>query len=250
MFSNLCKDLSVVFPQIVAVYLEVGTPLPLRSARSFSVNESCSSGGELNLQARISVTALAAVAALAAAGGVRAQTAYAGGSPDHITVAVPVRASVSASCGFATGSVPSGAKDVGDVTAAFQQDFPFAVACSGPYRVAVVSANGALVVPSPGALPSGYSAAAPYQVRLNLTGDSGLSATGTCDASILTSAAGAPCSFRGPASTTQGLLLSGPSTSAAGAYLRVQSNGYTGASVLIASTAYTDTLTVTLSAAP
>jgi hypothetical protein len=116
--------------------------------------------------------------------------------------------------------------------------------------VAVVSANGALAVPSPGAIPSGYAAAAPYQVRLNLTGDGGLTATGTCDASILTASAGSPCSFRGPASTSQGLLLNGPSANAAGSYLRVQSSGYAGSSVLIASNAYTDTLTVTLSAAP
>jgi hypothetical protein len=193
----------------------------------------------------------AAVTAAAVLGGApaQAQTAYAGGSPDHITVAVPVKASVTASCGFASGSAPSGTKDVGDVTAAFQQDFPFAVACSGAYRVAVVSSNGALAVPNPGALPAGYVAAAPYQVRLNLTGDGGLAATATCDAAVLTTAAGAPCGFRGPASPTQGLLLNGPATSTAGAYLRVQSAGYAGTSVPIASTAYTDTLTVTLSAA-
>lgn len=182
---------------------------------------------------------LAAVPALADT------TAVYGGSPSSILLNIPVTASIGGVCGFATP--PSGTRDVGELSTAFTQDFDFVLQCTGPLRVAVLSSNGALKASVPAL--DGYSASAPYQITLNIAGDTGVgTATATCDAAAVTASASGTCIFRGPVSTTQGLYLSGRSYNTPGSYLRVSSAGYAGSDTLVASNAYSDTLTVTLSA--
>lgn len=189
---------------------------------------------------------------LAAAAAMPAQaqvTAIAGGSPDHITLDVPVTASIGGSCGFKDGNAPNGTRDVGEITTGFSTDFPFVLQCTGPLRMAVVSANGGLLA-STGTLPTGYSNKAPYDVTLHVVGASATTAEASCQAGVLTTTAGVPCSFRGPATTSQGLRLNVASYDVPGSYLRVSSAAYAGAAILAASNTYTDTLTVTLSASP
>lgn len=175
----------------------------------------------------------------------RAQaTAVAGGSPANIALAIPVSASVASRCSFSV----SGTYDVPEITAGFTHDFSMVLKCGTAARVGIVSANGGLlaVIAAP---PSGYSRLAPYDVALSLVGNSGVpTATATCAAATLTSTAGAPCTFRGPATATQGLRLGGASSAASGSYLRVSAPVYSGSSILVASTTYADTLTITLSA--
>lgn len=174
-------------------------------------------------------------------------TAIAGGNPDHIDIALPVTASIGAHCGFA--AAPNGTYSTPDLHQAFTHDFPFALQCTGPSRVAIVSANGGLLA-AVGAPPSGYTRLAPYRVTLSLAGDSGVtSESATCDAQNLAADAVSPCLFRGPAAGGQGLLLSGPSSNVSGSYLRVNAPAYGGGAILVAANNYQDTLTITLSAA-
>jgi len=176
-------------------------------------------------------------------------TAVAGGSPDHIDLSLPVTASVQAQCSFASGTAPNGSFAAADILAGFTHDFGFAMQCNAPCRVAVQSANGGLYV-SMGSPPAGYANLAHYSATLNLAGDVGVtSVNAICDSATLTASAATPCSFRGPASATQGLKLNGTASNALGSYLRVSAPIYSGSVTLIASSAYTDTLTVTLSAA-
>lgn len=176
---------------------------------------------------------------------VQAQTtAVAGGSPANITLAIPVTASVAARCSFSV----SGTYDVPEITAGFTHDFGVVLQCGTAVRVAVLSANGGLLaaIATP---PLGYSRLAPYDVALTLVGNSGVpTATAACTAATLTATAGAPCTFRGPATSAQGLRLGGASTAASGSYLRVSAPVYAGSETLVASTTYADTLTVTVSA--
>lgn len=119
--------------------------------------------------------------------------------------------------------------------------------CTPAVRVAVVSANGGLLaaIATP---PFGYGKLAPYDVALSLVGNSGVpTATAACAAATLTTASGAPCTFRGPASSNQGLRLGGASSAASGSYLRVSAPVYAESETLIASTTYADTLIVTVS---
>lgn len=176
-------------------------------------------------------------------------TAIAGGSPDHITLSVPVTASIGGACGFKTGEAPGGSRDVGELNGSFSADFPFALECTGPLRMAVVSANGGLLAAT-GALPGGYANSAPYSVSLHIAGAGGATTDGSCNAATLTALAPSACGFRGPASPSQGLRLNVSSFQVPGSYLRVSSPGYAGADILVASNTYTDTLTVTLSASP
>jgi hypothetical protein len=192
----------------------------------------------------------AAVFALWAAPCVAQTTAYAPGhgSPNSIVLNVPVTASVNSHCGFATGGAPSGTFNQPNFdSTGFSHDFLFQLDCTGPVRVAVVSANGSLL--APGSPPSGYAAAAPYDVELNLVGDSGPPANASCAVATLTPSSS--CNFVGPASSSQGLLLSVASNGLTpDSYLRVSAPIYSGPSILVASAGYTDTLTVTLSASP
>lgn len=170
-------------------------------------------------------------------------TAIAGGSPANIALAIPVASSVAARCTF----LVSGTYDAPEITAGFAHDFSVVLQCSSAVRVAVVSANGGLLaaIATP---PFGYSRTAPYDVALSLVGNSGVpTATATCAVATLTSSTGAPCTFRGPATSIQGLRLGGASTAASGSFLRVSAPVYAGSETLIASTTYADTLTVTIS---
>jgi hypothetical protein len=173
----------------------------------------------------------------------RAQTtAVVGGSPDHIDLAIPVTASVANRCGLTIG----GTFTSPDINAGFTHDFEIVLTCNAASRMAVVSANGGLLAPVP-TPPAGYARLAPYRATLNLVGNGGVTANAGCDIATLAAAAAAPCSFRGPASPTQGLRLSAPSIGAPGSYLRGSAIPYAGTGTLVASPSYTDTLTVTLS---
>jgi len=170
-------------------------------------------------------------------------TAVAGGSPNHIDLAIPVTASVANRCVFTIGDTFTAP----DIDAGFTHDFDIALQCNVASRMAVVSTNGGLLasVPPP---PAGYSRLAPYRVTLNLVGNTGVATVNAvCDVATLTASAAAPCGFRGPASPSQGLRLSGPSSGASGSYLRVSAVPYAGTGTLVASPSYTDTLVVTLS---
>ncbi|WP_423141729.1 hypothetical protein ACOYW6_13025 [Parablastomonas sp. CN1-191] len=172
-----------------------------------------------------------------------AGTVYAGGSP--LVLTIPVTASVGGSCGFADAGAPTGtfAKDDFD-RLGFSNDFAFRLNCTGPARVAVISANGGLAASADA--PSGYVNRAAYSVELKLVASDGTTAQASCDASALTS--GGACSFAGTASLTQGLRLGAASTNVTGSYLRVSAPAYIGSGTMVAGT-YTDTLTVTVSPA-
>lgn len=190
--------------------------------------------------ARILLAALCLLGGASSAAGQTTAYAPGDGSPNSVQLTIPVTASVQATCGFATA--PSGSKDFPNFDeTGFQWDFPFTIDCSTASRVAVVSANGALL--TSGSAPAGYTTSAPYSVTLNVVQNSG-AASGTCAVANLTT--GGSCTFVGPASPTQGLSVT-VSQNQPGSYLRVSAPAYTGANVLVASTGYTDTLTVTLS---
>jgi len=199
---------------------------------------------------RSSGLALGAVAiALAAFSAAQAQTtAYepGEGSPNNIVLSIPVTASVGGQCGFSTA--PTGSYHDPDLTDGFgNQDFPFTLQCTVASRVAVVSSNGGLKT-SIGAVPSGYTDLVPYNVELNLVGDSGVTPqTALCAVANLVAAGS--CTFRGPANTATGLRLDGPSNNQVGSFVRVSAPGM-GSSIFVASNGYADTLTVTLSPSP
>jgi hypothetical protein len=174
-------------------------------------------------------------------------TAYAPtqGSPNSVTLNIPVTASVGGRCGFA--SAPSGSHTENNFDDhAWQKDFSFQLDCTGAFRVAVVSTNGGLK--TAGTAPAGYTTIAPYNVALHVVGNTSTVDSPTCAAATLVS--GSTCSYVGTATNTVGFRYAGSSTLQSGSYLRVSAPAYTGSSVLVASTGYTDTLTVTVSAAP
>ncbi|HJS80254.1 MAG TPA: hypothetical protein VJ748_06485 [Vitreimonas sp.] len=196
---------------------------------------------------RRAVLACAVIAGLWCGPSAAQTTAYAPGqgSPNAIVLSVPVTASINSHCGFSTA--PSGTynqPDFDDV--GLLHDFDFTLDCTLPMRVGVVSSNGGLLA-SAGSLPSGYISFAPYDVTLNLVGDT-TSISATCAAATLTT--GSTCTtFLGPASTTQGLRLNDTANQTNGSYLRVSAPPHPGPDVLVAAT-YNDTLVVTLSASP
>ena len=196
---------------------------------------------------RKAALACAVFAGLWCAESVAQTTAYAPGhgSPNSIVLTVPVTASIDNHCGF--GTAPSGTYDQPDFDdVGLNHDFNFTLDCTLPMRVGVVSGNGGLLA-TPGVLPTGYIAFAPYDVTLFLQGDT-TSTSATCAASTLTT--GSTCStFLGPATTTQGLRLNDTASAVSGSYLRVSAPPYPGPDVLIAAS-YSDTLVVTLSASP
>ena len=171
-------------------------------------------------------------------------TAYAPGqgSPNSVQLTIPVTASVAAACGFSLA--PSGSHHENNFDDhAWSHDFSLMLDCSIPARLAVVSANGALK--TSGTAPTGYATTAPYDVTLFVVQNSG-NAGATCPVSTLSTGGG--CTFIGPATPTQGLLV-GVSQNQPGSYLRVGAPAYTGTDVLVASNGYTDILTVTLTPA-
>lgn len=177
-----------------------------------------------------------------------AQTYYADGpnAGGSAILSIQVSATIGGRCGFAAANAPNGSFDQPNFDeTGFQHDFTFELECTGPSRVAVVSANGGLK--ASGSPPAGYTAVAPYDVMLNLVGSSS-TATATCAVASLTAVSAAPCTFRGPATTTEGLQLNSNSISQTGSFLRVSAPAYSGADMLV-SGSYGDTLTVTVSAA-
>ena len=184
-------------------------------------------------------------AAFAASAATAQTTAYApgDGSPNSLTLNVPVTASVRPPCGFTTA--PNGSHNEPNFDDhSWQHDFTFVIDCSVASRLAVVSSNGGLK--TAGTAPAGYTTLGPYDVTLNVVLDTGGPATGTCAAANLQP--GGSGTFRGPAAPGQGLNV--PVTHGqAGSYVRVSAPVYTGSNVLVASTGYGDTLVVTLSPA-
>jgi hypothetical protein len=207
---------------------------------------------------RSSLARLSAIAIAFAAGSVSpvplsAQTtvyAPGDGSPNSAAIPVNVLASVGGRCGFADLGVPSGTFDQRnfDVTG-FTHDFLFALNCTGPARVGVVSSNGGLK--TAGSAPAGYRTVAPYDVSLHLVSNTATVADGTCAVATLVVGTGTCTAFLGPATTTQGLRIGAPSTNQSGSYLRVAAAAYNQVvgPTLIAGE-YADTLTITLSASP
>lgn len=174
-------------------------------------------------------------------------TAYADGqgAPNQIVLQVQVQASVSGRCGFAASALPSGRFTQADFdVSGFTHDIPFALECTGPSRVAVVSRNGGLL--ASGSAAAGFTTRAPYDVALHLVGTSG-TADASCAAATLVPEGS--CAFRGPASASQGLRLAAAATGQPGAFLRVSAPAYTATPTLVAGR-YSDTLTITVSVAP
>lgn len=168
-------------------------------------------------------------------------------APNPRVLSIPVIATVGGHCGFATGAAPGGTYNIGVVDGpTWTLNVPFELECTGPSRVAVVSASGGLLNTTAVSAP-GYGNLAPYSVTLNLVGSTS-TANQTCAVASLEAGSGAPCTFRGPVSTTQGLLLNNPSVGQTGTYIEAMAPAYSGAPVLINGT-YSDTLTVTVSAA-
>ena len=221
--------------------------------------------------ARLSWALILTAGGLAFASSAQAQsagTAYAAGyaapynAPNNITLApIRVLASVGGRCGFAAGNAPTGSVDFQNFdTLGLFAEFNFKLDCTGAFRVGVLSISGGLV--TSGAVPTGYTNKAPYDVGLSLQSDSGtVTATSACRASELVSA-GSPTSmcspqflaaglnFSGVASTSSGLRVSGGATSLTTIQtIRVKANAYAGSDILTAGT-YNDTLTVTVSTAP
>lgn len=165
-----------------------------------------------------------------------------------LPINIPVTASVGGRCQFASTKAPGGTQDVGAIdTTAWSFDFPFTIDCNTASRVAIVSANGGLKTAGTVTDP-GYLGLAPYTVLLNLDGNA-VDSSETCAVATLTTTAGTPCTFRGPASTTAGLRLAGLSQNQPNSYVRVSAPAYTGGGTLVAGS-YADTLVVTIAAAP
>ena len=179
-------------------------------------------------------------------------TAYAAdenGNPtsvNKIVLSIPVTAQVGTSCAFATNGAPNDSYDVSNILSGFTHNTGFVLQCTSPLRMAIVSANGGLLVSSV-TPPAGYSNLAPYNVQLHIAGDSLTSADSPlCNAATLTT--GGTCSYAGTASTTQGFHFAGTSNLVSGSYVQISAPTYTGSNVLVASSGYSDTLIVTLSA--
>ncbi|MGA0602876.1 hypothetical protein ACO2Q3_19360 [Caulobacter sp. KR2-114] len=170
-----------------------------------------------------------------------ATTAYAGGSPGDVTLSIPVYAQIGSTCGFGTGLAPSGTYQLGEISDGFSQSVSFAIACSAPARVAVVSTNGGLKAAA--SAPTGYAAQMDYTVALTLAGDT-TTASANCLASTLNTSGA--CSFRGPSAGTRGLKLNDTSHDAQGSSLTVSAPAWSSSNILVSST-YSDTLTVTIS---
>jgi hypothetical protein len=199
--------------------------------------------GETIVLIRLVASAVLTMAAFAVAPAAAQTVVYNGAS---LPLTIPVTASVGGRCQFANTKAPGGTQDVGAVdTPTWSYDFPFTIECNTASRVAVVSTNGGLK--TAGTISdAGYLGLAPYTVLLNLDGNT-VDASAGCAVSTLTAAAGTPCSFRGPASSTAGLRLAGLSQSQPNSFVRVSAQSYTGTLV---SGSYADTLIVTIAAAP
>ena len=172
-------------------------------------------------------------------------------SPTSKALSIPVHASIGGSCTFAAGGAPSGTYNAGAIdTTAWTNDFLMTLTCTGPSRMAILSANGGLLSSSTSA--TGYTNLAPYQVDVSIAQNSGGPTTGGCPAEYLKSSSVAACTLRGTATATVGLPFN-PSVGLTNqSFLRVSAPAYNAAfpagNVLVEGT-YNDTLVVTVSPA-
>lgn len=188
----------------------------------------------------------AALASSPAAGQGISPTVYYG--QPGIPLSVPVIAMVGGRCEFATDAAPHGVYNAGQIdVVSWTNDFAFTISCNTASRVAVISTNGGLKTTASANDP-GYVGLAPYNVTLNLDGNTSASSA-SCPVRDLVAGALNPCSFAGPATSTRGLRLVGPSENQPDSYLRVSAGAYAGPGTLV-SGSYTDTLIVSIAAAP
>ena len=166
--------------------------------------------------------------------------------PANAVIQIPVTASVGGTCGFATGQAPNATLFHANIdTTGWSDQVPFTVECTAPWRIAVSSQNGALK--NTGAAATGYQNKAPYTVSLNVASDSG-TVSAACPVAEIDQAVGSsPCSFKGTAAPTTGLVIP-RSFGLSGSYIQVAAPAYSGPDVLISGT-YNDTLIVTISPA-
>ena len=164
-------------------------------------------------------------------------------------ISIDVKASVGGTCGFSATGAPNAAVNAGAIAPGFTATVPFTAECTAPWRIAVSSANGALKNAATG--PIGYTNLAPYDVALNIPYDTGTATgtvTGSCPVAQLDQALGSSsCTFKGTASTTNGLFIQ-RSFGLAGSTIKMSAPVYTGSNILIAGN-YSDTLIVTVSPA-
>lgn len=105
----------------------------------------------------MSVAISVATMAIASAAAAQDQPTQTVVEPATATFQLNVTANVAQTCGFQDGFLPQENVDVGNLNGTvFQRDVPFQLTCTGPFRVGIVSQNGALKA-SAGALPVGYT---------------------------------------------------------------------------------------------
>ena len=164
--------------------------------------------------------------------------------PANAVFQIPVTASVGGTCGFTTA--PNANLFHANIdTTGWSDQVPFTVECTAPWRIAVSSQNGALKNAT--TVAAGYQNKAPYTVSLNVSSDGG-TVTAACPVAEIDQAVGSsPCSFKGTAAPTAGLVIP-RSFGLAGSYIQVAAPAYTGPDLLVSGT-YNDTLVVTISPA-
>lgn len=163
--------------------------------------------------------------------------------PTSAVLKIPVKASVNTRCGFQT--LANADFNVGEIDLnSWDREVPFIPECTTPWRIAISSQNGGLLTPGVADPATGYLNKAPYTVSLFVKND-GADVDLNCAAADLSSSAGSACSFKGTASTTEGLRIA-RSYQLTGSKIRVSAPAYAGPGVLIAGT-YKDTLIVTVS---
>lgn len=173
-----------------------------------------------------------------------ALTGYTYPGPANAIMQIPVTASIGGTCGFATA--PNATLFHANIdTTGWSDQVPFTAECTAPWRIAVTSQNGALV--NAGSPAAGYQNKAPYTVSLNVASDGG-PVSAACPVAEIDQAVGSsPCSFKGTASPTTGLVIP-RSFGLSGSYIQVAAPAYAGPDLLISGT-YNDTLVVTISPA-
>ena len=164
--------------------------------------------------------------------------------PANAVFQIPVTASVGGTCGFTTA--PNANLFHANIdTTGWSDQVPFTVECTAPWRIAVSSQNGALK--NAATVAAGYQNKAPYTVSLNVSSDGG-TVTAACPVAEIDQAVGSsPCSFKGTAAPSAGLVIP-RSFGLAGSYIQVAAPAYTGPDLLVSGT-YNDTLVVTISPA-
>lgn len=173
-----------------------------------------------------------------------ALTGYTYPGPANAVMTIPVTASIGGTCGFATA--PNATLFHANIdTTGWSDQVPFTAECTAPWRIAVTSQNGALK--NAGTATAGYQNKAPYTVSLNVASDSG-TVSAACPVAQIDQAVGSsPCTFKGTASPTTGLVIP-RSFGLSGSYIQVAAPAYAGPDLLISGT-YNDTLIVTISPA-